>query len=312
MEEIKNITIVGAGAVGAVVASSLTQYLGKDNVQILAAGERLNRYKTEGIYINGEFQDFNYVSPKQAEKTDLVIVATKNFHLPQALDDMESVLRSDTAILSLLNGIQSERDIAARYGWERTLYGFVISLNSIHEKNRIECSNPGTLYFGEKDNSITLRINALENLFSSARVKNCCPKNIHLEQWKKFLINVTFNTLSALCRSTYGAFNLPVMQELALKAGSEVIQVANAENVPLTYQMLEKDIELMCSHDPVGKTSMLQDIEAGRETENSWFCGTIMSLAEKHGISVPVCTILHSLIKGTEESEKYVRTLKAK
>ena len=102
------------------------------------------------------------------------------------------------------------------------------------------------------------------------------------------------------------------MKELALKTGAEVIQVANAENVPLTHQMLEKDIDLICSHDPLGKTSMLQDIEAGRETENSWFCGTIMSLAEKHGIDTPVCRMLYSLIKGTEESEKYVRTLKAK
>ena len=312
METINKVTLIGAGAVGAVVASSLTQYLGKSNVQILADGERLNRYKTEGIYINGIFQDFNYVSPANAQKTDLVIIATKNLQLNKALDEIKNTLKEDTIILSLLNGIQSEKDIAQLYGWERTVYGFVLSLNSIHEKNKIECTNRGTLYFGEKDNSITPRINALKNLFTSAQIKNCCPENIHLEQWKKLLINVTFNTLSALCRSTYGAFNLSVMQELALKTGSEVIQVANAENVPLTHQMLEKDIELMCSHDPVGKTSMLQDIEAGRETENAWFCGTIMSLAEKHGIDTPVCRMLYSLIKGTEESEKYVRTLKAK
>ena len=80
--EIKRVTMIGVGAVGAVLASKLNGYLGKENVECLADGERKARYERDGIF---------------------------------------------------LNGIQSEREIAKVYGEENLLYGFVISLNSIHE-----------------------------------------------------------------------------------------------------------------------------------------------------------------------------------
>lgn len=302
--EIRKVTVIGVGAVGAVIASQLTKFLGKENVECLADGERKVRYERDGIFINGEKQDFNFVESKNARKSDLIIIATKNLQLGEALKMMKNACDENTLILSLLNGIQSERDIAKVYGEKNVLYSFVISLNSIHVGSKIECSNYGTLVFGEKDNSKTERVAALEKLFSASEIKFKNPENIHLEMWKKFLINTVFNTLSAITRSPYGGFRLEVMQNLARKVGSEVIKVANAENVPLTSEMLEDDIKLMCSHDPHGKTSMLQDVEAGRKTENAWFCGTVANLAKKHGIEVPFCEFLRDLIEGTEEARE--------
>lgn len=241
--------MIGVGAVGAVIASQLTNFLGKENVECLADGERKARYERDGIFINGEKQDFNFVESKNARKSDLVIIATKNLQLGEALKMMKNA-------------------------------------------------------YGEKDNSKTERTAALEKLFSESEIKFKNPENIHLEMWKKFLINTVFNTLSAITRSPYGGFRLGVMQNLARKVGSEVIKVANAENVPLTSEMLEDDIKLMCSHDPHGKTSMLQDIEAGRKSENAWFCGTVANLAKKHGIAVPFCEFLRDLIEGTEEARE--------
>lgn len=298
--EIKTVTMIGVGAVGAVIASRLSKFLGKENVECLADGERKTRYERDGIFINGEKQDFNFVESKNARKSDLIVIATKNLQLPEAIKMMEKACGSETVILSLLNGIQSEKDIAAVYGEEKVLYSFVISLNSIHVGSKIECSDFGTLVFGERDNSKSERILALEKLFSSSGIRFKNPENIHLEMWKKFLINTTFNTLSAVTRSPYGGFRIPAMQELARQVGSEVIKVANAENVPLTAQMLEDDIKMMCGHDPHGKTSMLQDMEAGRKSENAWFCGTVSKLAKKHGIEVPCCEFLEKLVEGTE------------
>ena len=298
--EIKTVTMIGVGAVGAVIASQLSKFLGKENVECLADGERKSRYERDGIFINGEKQNFNFVESRKARKSDLVIIATKNLQLPDAMDMMKNACGNGTSVLSLLNGIQSEKDIAGVYGEDKVLYSFVISLNSIHVGSKIECSDFGTLVFGEKDNSKSERILALEKLFSSSGIRYKNPENIHLEMWKKFLINTTFNTLSAITRSPYGGFRIPLMQELARKVGGEVIKVANAENVPLTAQMLEDDIKMMCGHDPHGKTSMLQDIEAGRKSENAWFCGTVLKLAKKHGIETPCCELLEKLVEGSE------------
>ncbi len=297
--EIKSLAMIGMGAVGAVVGVRLQKVLGK-KMQCIVDAERKARYERDGIFVNGEKTDFNWVTPEEAEPADLVIIATKNAQLPQAIQNMKRTVKSDTAILSLLNGIQSERDLAQVYGEEKVLPAFVLSLNSIHEGNKIEYTDAGRVIFGESDNSKTGRVKALCDLFSRAGITYVNPDDIQLEQWKKYLINVTFNTLSALCRSPYGGFKYPVMQELARQTGAEVIAVANAEGIALTSKHLEDDIAMMCRHDPHGKTSMLQDMEARRKSENPWFCGTVVRLAEKHGISTPVCSLLEKLVAGTE------------
>ncbi|MBR1403093.1 MAG: ketopantoate reductase family protein [Treponema sp.] len=299
--EIKKVTIIGVGAVGAVIASKLTSYLGKENVECLADGERKVRYERDGIFLNGEKQDFNFVESKNAHESDLIIIATKNLQLSQAIEMMKTACGKKTLILSVLNGLQSERDIAKVYGEENLLYGFVISLNSIHEGNKVECSDFGTVVFGEQNNAKTERTGALCELFEKSGMRFKNPDDIHLEMWKKFLINTVFNTLSAITRSPYGGFKHEVMQNLARKVGKEVVAVANAEGIALSEKVTEDAIAMMCHHDPYGKTSMLQDMEAGRKSENEFFCGTIVRLAERHNISTPCCEFLRDLIDGSEK-----------
>ena len=297
--EIKTVAMVGMGAVGAVVGLQLQKVLGAQ-LQCIVDSERKARYERDGIFVNGEKTAFNWVTPENATPADAVIIATKNAQLPQAIQNIRRAVGADTMILSLLNGIQSERELAAAYGAEKVLPAFVLSLNSIHEGNKVEYTDAGRVIFGESDNAKTERVQALCDLFARAGVAYVNPDDIQLELWKKYLINVTFNTLSALCRSPYGGFTYPVMQELAHQTGAEVIAVANAEGIALTAEHLEDDIAMMCRHDKHGKTSMLQDMEAKRKSENPWFCGTVVQLAKKHGIPAPTCALLEKLVAGTE------------
>ena len=290
--KIASVSIVGLGAVGAVVASRLTSFLGKANVQCIVDAERKVRCERDGIFINGVKQDFNYLTPEDAVPSDLIIIATKNLQLGEALESIRTSVGTHTAIMTLCNGIQSERDTAAVYGEERVLYGFIIGISSIHEKNQIRCPVEGRIVFGEKDNKKTDRVKAVEELFTKAKIESEVPENIHL--------NVVFNTLSALCRAPYGTFSSPVMRDLARSVGSEVIAVAQAEGVPLTQAIFEDTLSLIIGLDAHGKTSMLQDFEAGRKSENAWFCGTVNKLGKAHGIPTPVCTLLEALVEGTE------------
>ena len=298
--KIASVSIVGLGAVGAVVASRLTSFLGKAKVQCIVDPARKARYESDGIFINGVKQDFNYVVPEDAVPSDLIIIVTKNLQLGEVLKSIRSAVGVHTAIMVLCTGIQSERDAASVYGKERVLYSFIIGISSIHEKNQIRCPAEGRIVFGEKDNKKTDRVKAVEELFAKAEIESEIPENIHLEQWKKFLLNVVFNTLSALCRAPYGAFSAPVMRDLARSVGREVIAVAQAEGVPLTQTMFEDTLSLIIGLDADGKTSMLQDFEAGRKSENAWFCGTVNKLGKVHGIPTPVCTLLEALVEGTE------------
>lgn len=300
--KIKTVSIIGVGAVGAVVAWKLRNYLGKDNVEIIVEGERKKRYEENGLFLNGEKLDFKYVFPNESKKADLLILATKNLQLEEALKLSKNSVGVNTLIMSLLNGIQSECDIAKVYGEKNLIYSFVLSLNSIHVGNKIECSNFGEIIFGEKDNSKTDRTEALCNLFENSKIKYKNPDDIHLEMWKKFLLNVTVNSLTAITRSGYGAFKNQEMKDLALQAGNEVVKVANAVGVGLTNEMLSEIVDLMCTHDPKGKTSMFQDVEAKRKTENEWLAKTVVKLGKENKIPTPTVEILQKLISVTEYS----------
>lgn len=297
---IKSVAIIGLGAVGAVVGDQLQKVLG-DNLYCVVDEERKARYLKDGISINNEACTFRYVTPEELPVVDLIIIATKNLQIDAAVANIKNGVGENTMILSLLNGIQSEKEIEAAYGETKTLYGFIIDLQSINLNEKITCAGKGKIVFGEKNNQKTERIKAIENLFTEAGIKYLNPENIHFEMWKKFLINTVFNSLGGITRSTYGGFNFEVMQNLVRKVGYEVIAVANAEGIPLTKQILEDDIKMTCSYDKLGKCSMLQDIEAGRNTENKWFCGTICNLGKKHNIPTPYCKFLGELLEGTEK-----------
>lgn len=303
--EIRKITMIGMGAVGAVVGECLQNYLGRDNIECICEGERKSRYEKDGIYLNGKKIDFNYVSPEEATPSDLVIIATKNLQLMEVISQIKNAVGPNTCILSLLNGIQSEKEIAKIYGEEKTLYGFIIGLSSVHENNQIDSADSGTIVFGEKDNSKTERIKAIVDLFEKAGQKYKQPDDIHLEMWKKYLMNVTCNTITSLCRAPYGTFRYDVLNDLVRECGDEVIAVAKAEGIALNREHMEANIKIMDTIDPRGKTSMYQDIEAKRKTENDWFCGTVVELGKKHGIPTPICAILQRLVAISETAWEF-------
>lgn len=303
--KIESVAIVGLGAVGAVVGEQLGKILG-DKLYCVVDSERKSRYEKDGIFINEQICSFNYVTPEQLPVVDLIIIATKNLQIEAAIQEIKNGVGKNTMILSLLNGIQSEKDIAAAYGIEKTLFGFIIDLQSINLSGKISCFGKGSIVFGEENNVVSERIQAVCDLFDASGVKYQVPEDIKLAMWKKFLINTVFNSLGAMCRSTYGGFRFDVMQSLARKIGYEVIAVANAEGIGLTKELLEEDIQMNLKYNPLGKCSMLQDIEAERKTENPWFCGTICNLGKIHKIPTPYCQFLSELLEGTE----LVRTIR--
>lgn len=296
------VTMIGMGAVGAVVGKRLGEFLGFENMECIADSQRKSRYEKNGISINGEKISFNFVTPENAARSDLVIIATKNLQLKEVLVQIEKAVGPETTILSLLNGIQSERELSEKFGKEKVLYGYIVNLSSTNENGNITCGHEGTIYFGEDSNEITPRVSEIKKLFDDAKVNSVVPEDIHLSQWKKFLLNVSCNTISALCRQTYKGFRNEVTQDVVRQCAREVVAVANKMGIALTDEMIEENIKMTASLNDEGKTSMFQDVDAKRKTENDYFCGTVVRLGKELGIQTPVCDLLHKLIKCTESA----------
>lgn len=299
--EIKTVTLLGAGAVGCLYGAKIQK---QANLQVIASGERLKRYRQDSLFLNGKKVPFRYVSPEEATVSDLVIIATKNLQIDEAITEMENAVGANTTIMSLLNGIESEGKIAKAYGKGKVLYSYAVGLSSEHQGNRITAEKDGKIVFGEDDNKKSSRLQDVAALFQKSDIAYEIPQDIHLSMWKKFMLNTAFNTISAITWSGYGDFVSPALQTLARDISDEVIAVGEKEGVHLTKEMVEENIHTIIGLPQNGMTSMFQDMVAGRKTENDFFCGTIIRLGEKHHIPTPVAKTLSLLTQGEEQARQ--------
>lgn len=307
MKQIQSVLIAGAGAIGASVAWQINR-TAPGTASLLAGGERLERYRANKFVINGEKCSFPLIQTTSTSNPDLIIVACKNHHLPQVISDIKNHVGKNTLILSLLNGISSEQQIGSVYGEERLPYAMIIGIDAVNHAREITFSKPGTIFFGDAENEEpwSERVSCIAEFFTRMGIPFTVPQNMLNRLWYKFMMNVGLNQLTAIIRRPYGIFKDTTQKSAATAlfadAMREVIAVAAHEGVILTEDDIAAAISVINGLSDEGKTSMLQDVEAGRKTEVELFSGTVLKLAKKHGVTVPINTIMHRMITAIENS----------
>jgi 2-dehydropantoate 2-reductase len=302
-KEIRSLLIVGAGAVGAAVAGIVGDS-DPSAVSILAGGERLRRYRREGFLLNGARRDFALVSSADRSEPDLVIVAVKSYQLPVAIEDMRNHVGPSTLVLSLLNGISSEDMLSAAFGRDRVPLAMILGIDAVREGNSNRFSGTGKIHFGDAVNvkgSWSERVSRIARFFERTGVACVVPEDMIRSLWYKFMINVGINQASAVLRAPYGVFqSMPEAKEVMESAMRETVALSKSLGTGL------RDADVVAWYDTLmklaadGKTSMLQDVEAGRKTEVEAFAGTVIDLGEAAGIAVPVNRTLFNLIRAIE------------
>jgi 2-dehydropantoate 2-reductase len=306
VKEIKSISIVGLGAIGAVYASKLYD-MEPECIKVIANKERIKRYSKNGFSINGKEYNFNYITPEEeTEPADLVLVSVKYHHLNQAIKDMRNHVGTDTIILSLMNGISSEEIIGKEYGMDKMLYGMCVAIDALRDDTNITYTNIGKIFFGEGTNDLqSSKVKALKKLLENANIPYEVPQDIMRSLWWKFMINVGINQVSALLKAPYGVFQeIKESHELMESAMKEVIELSQKVGVNLNEDDIEEFDKVLKTLSPKGKTSMHQDIEAGRKTEVEMFAGTVCELGRKYDIDTPVNQFLLKAIHTLEKMEK--------
>lgn len=303
MKPIRNVYLSGLGAIGSAFAGRLFDFDPKC-LKVLADGERIKRYTRDGVTVNGKAYPFRYLRPEEGgPPADLILIAVKNHHLAQAIQDIRKYVAEDTIILSLLNGIVSEEIIGREYGLEKMLYSFVVGTDAVREGTHTRFSNIGKIVFGERSNSLTPKVAAVKELFDRAQIPYQIPEDILRELWWKFMMNVGVNQVSAVLRAAYGVFStVSEARELMEMASREVVAIATKVGVNLSEADIAKYIAVLKTISPEGKTSMLQDVEAGRKTEVEVFAGTVIEMGRKYGVPTPVNEILFKEIRVLEQA----------
>lgn len=303
MKEIKKVILCGLGAIGTIYADKLEKF-DAENFKVLVDEARLERYKKNPIKFNGRQLNFDYILPSQEDfKADLIILATKFAGLKDAIKNIKNFVKEDTVILSLLNGVTSEDIIADVYGKDKMLYSYFIGHSSVRCGNSVTHDDVNTIVFGA-ENNLSENVVAVKTFFDKVGINYKIPDDIKRSMWLKFMLNVSANQPTAILRMTFGdMFENTHFMKFAENIMREVQSVAKAEGVRNTETMVDEALKHLKTMTPDGKTSMLQDVEAGRKTEVDMFAGTVIELGKKHRIPTPYNKIMKEMIGIIEEHQ---------
>lgn len=295
------IAIIGAGALGSVYGSIFCE-MDPASVFYVASGERYDRLKRDGVVVNGKRYAIAVTRPEESTPVRLLIVAVKHHQLDHAISEMGNVVGPLTTILSVMNGIDSEERVAAVYGWEKVLYGLTLGIDAVRENNSVTFSNLGRILFGEKKNTeVTARVKGISDLFHKAGIAYAIPPDMIRSLWFKYMINVGANQTSAVLRADYGTLQTTLESRALMESAMrEVILIARAVQVDLSEDDIGEWYKVLATLNPAGKTSMLQDVEAGRKTEVDMLAGTVIDLGKRHEILTPVNQMFFDALKRGE------------
>jgi 2-dehydropantoate 2-reductase len=303
--EIRKVSIIGLGALGILFGNHLAKRMQKEDVRIIADRKRIDKYKKEHVYCNGEPCDFHYITPEEpCEPADLLIFTVKYDGLNDAVQAVHHHIGKNTIILSALNGITSEGIIGQVYGVDKMLYSVAQGMDAVKVGNKLTYDHMGMLCLGDqKPGMISDKVNSVAAFFDNIDFPYEIDTNMNKRLWGKFMLNVGVNQTVAVYKSNYGE----VQQEgearkTMIAAMREVITLSEYEGVNLTEADLNYWLSVLATLSPEGKPSMAQDLEARRYSEVALFAGAVLEMGEKYQVPTPINKKLYKTIKSIEST----------
>ena len=291
MQKIHTACIIGMGALGMLFGKLMYEAMDDNCFYFLMDEKRKDRFLKSGCRINGESVSFPVETPESLSFVpDLVIIATKENGLNAARDMALAVRADHTLFISLLNGISSEDILREKLGEQAVIDCVAIGMDAVRDGNTLTYSNLGRLQIGTDKTEQEEALKALTDFLTRTGIPHEVSADIRKTMWNKFMINVGINQTCMVYNTTYGGATKEGSLELAdmIAAMKEVIAVAKEEGVLLTEEDLENDLKILRSLNPDGCPSMQQDALAGRKSEVNLFAGTMIEMAKRYGIPVPV------------------------
>jgi 2-dehydropantoate 2-reductase len=314
-----DICVIGAGAIGGLLASKLAE--AGESVSVVARGEHLKAILERGLVLKEEGRET--VARVRATARiadlgcpDLVVLGVKAHQLPTVAADVASILSPTTLVLTAQNGIPwwyffkhggpfegvrlNSVDpggvIADHLPIESIIASVVYPAAEIERPGVIRHVEGYRLPLAEIDGSRSDRVAALSQIFSRAGFKSPVIADVRAEIWTKLWGNLAFNPISALTRSTLEDIcRFPATRALAAAMMREAQTVGEAFGVRFRIS-IEKRI---AGAEGVGahKTSMLQDVEAGRAIEIDALLGAVIELGQLRKIATPHLDAVYAVAK---------------
>ena len=315
------IAIIGAGAIGGLVGVRLA--LAGEDVTFIVRGANLSAIRANGMKLiehDGTERIARNVRATsdyaEAGPQDVVILALKAQQVESVVAELPKLFGPQTTVVTMQNGIpywyfqkhggefegrqvdsvDPAGIIGASIAAERVIGCVVYPASELIAPGVVQHIEGERFPLGELDGSTSERVQALSAMFENAGFKAPVLDNIRAEIWLKLWGNLTFNPISALAHSTLvDICQFPLSRELATAMMTEAQSVAN--RLGITFRIpLEKRI---AGAEKVGKhkTSMLQDVEAGRGVEIDALVGSVIELGKLTQTPTPHIDTVYALVK---------------
>jgi len=300
------IAIVGPGAIGCLLGGLLSR-AGHEVWLIDRRPERAALLDRQGVSISGVGGEFNAsvratASPTEAGIADLIIVAVKSYDTAAAAQAAQSLVGSQTTVLTVQNGLGNVEVLQSRLGSDRVVAG-VTSLGATRlETGQVQHAGRGATVIGELDGRVTDRLKELAGALSSTGLEVETTTDVVSALWGKLAVNAGINAVATLARVRNGS----VVQSESLlgllrSAVREVEAVAGAKRIEMPEPDLAARAEEVCRRTADNTNSMLQDVRQRRRTEVEAINGAVVREGEAVGVATPVNAVLVALLHGLEE-----------
>jgi 2-dehydropantoate 2-reductase len=295
------ILVVGAGAMGCLF-SSYFKKAGHAVSLLEILPERVDRINRQGIHVEGvrgrhRVKVPAYVAPPSVEP-DLAIVCVKAYDTLQAARNIRDILRPDTQVLTLQNGLGNVEILAEVLGKERVLGGVTAEGATLLAPGRIRHAGQGnTILQSGPDGE------AIAAIFRDAGFQARAEAKIQDFIWGKLIVNVGINALTAVTRLKNGRLpELEGSRQIMEAAVSEALAVAKAAGVSIPYPDPWATVVEVCRNTAGNVASMLQDVLKQQPTEIAFINGAVVREGKKLRVPTPVNTTLASLVTVIQET----------
>jgi 2-dehydropantoate 2-reductase len=288
------IAVMGAGAIGGYFGGRLAK-AGFD-VSFIARGAHLDVIRKNGLKVLSPLGDFTIHpatvtdDPAEVGPVDVILFMVKNYDTLRAAEQIRPLVGPDTAIIPFQNGVEARAMLSNVLGARHVLGGVAFIPASIQKPGVIKHNAElAKLVFGEFDKQITPRALSFLDALEKAGVTGEIPADISMVLWSKLMFLTSMSAINCITRQPVGLVQSDGETiALYMDAMREVAAVAVAHGVSLGEEAIANNMALAKSFPPNNKTSMFQDLEAGRRLEIDYLSGAVVRLGREKGIETPI------------------------
>lgn len=281
----KNIAIIGAGAVGSIILHLIS----KDkslNIDMFATNKRDINLQIDNKKISLSYKI--QMLKESSKKYDVIFITTKAYTLKDIVPYIENITHPETIIIICQNGYsQTER---------------ITHPNTFHAVVYISGQKKDDIVIYFRDNRLVLPNNAhtkkLQSIFLNTDLDITISDNYLQQIWFKLLVNLGINSMTALTKNTAQVLKVEEVNQVLNQLLKEGIAVANKDGLTFNEDTIDEILNIYNGYPDHMGTSMYYDVQENALTEFEFIQGYIYTRARHHQLNTPLLDIVYALLKG--------------